>query len=371
MTPELLERLCCPVGKTPLTFASPAGDSLASTQCGTAYPVIGGVPVLVPEPGSYLCRTGLELEAHNQRRAQHLRTLDAFLSQDSFRTPMLRALRAALQKNVALTIAQRDAVAARLDARTVLAHVAAQGVKLADPLQTPAFYGPDLLGFVRADWSDEPQAAEQRTAVMNRLRDNIKAYCQGRDSALAVGGGAGRYAHELAASFDHTFGADLNFTYVDIYHRLRHGPLELADIFYPMIASDAVADDFVAALPGGQFPGNLAYFVADALQLPVRDGSQDAVVSVYFSDCVPIMRLLGEVRRVLKPSGVFVSLGPLLYHSVDETAWFTPSETVEIARQLGFTLEHDEWTQLRYWSSPGRASETTHRIWNYVLRRAA
>ena len=370
MTPELLERICCPVGKVPLTLASAAADTLVSANRATSYPVVGGVPVLVPDPQKYLCRTGLELEAHNQRRAQHLKTVDAFLSQDSFRTPMLRSLRAALAKNVGLTVAQRDAVAARLDVATLMTYVATQGVKFADPRATPAFYGPDLLGFVRADWSDEPQAAEQRAVVMGRLGDNIKKFCHATEAALVVGGGAGRYFYELAAMFDHVLGSDLNFTYADIYHRLASGPLELADIFYPMISSDVVADSFVAALPGGKVPQNAAYIVADALQLPVRDASQDAVVSVYFSDCVPIMRLLGEARRVLKPNGVFISLGPMFYHSVDESAWFTPSETLEIARQLGFTREHDEWSQLKYWSSPHRSSETSHRVWNYVLRRA-
>lgn len=368
MNPELLERMYCPASKTPLAYAS-AADALVSAERGSSYPVIGGVPVLVPDPQQYLCRTAIDLEAHNQRRAQHMKTVDAFLSQETFRSPMLRSLRAALEKNVALSVAQRDAVAARLGVDGLLRHVVAQGVKLADPRQTPAYYGPDLLGFVRADWSDEPQAAKQRSVVLGRVRENIAKLCNATESALVVGGGAGRYFHELAATFDRMLGSDLNYTYVDIYHRLKNGPMELADIFYPMIASDVVADSFVAALPEGKIPDNAAYFVGDALQLPVRDGSQDAVVSIYFSDCVPIMRLLGEVRRVLKPNGVFISLGPMFYHSVDETAWFTPSETLEIARQIGFDCEHDEWGELAYWSSPHRSSETVHRVWNYVLRR--
>ncbi|ACY13923.1 methyltransferase domain-containing protein [Haliangium ochraceum] len=368
MNPELLERMFCPAKKTPLAYSS-ADEALVSAESGSSYPVIGGVPVLVPKPQEYLHRTAIELEAHNQRRDQNMQIVKAFLSQETFRTPMLRSLHAALEQNVALSIAQRDALAARLDVAGLLRYVVDQGVKLADPRQTPAYYGPDLLSFVRADWSDEPAPSKQRSVVLERVNDNIARFCGANQSALVVGGGAGRYFHELAARFDYMLGSDLNFTYVDIYHRLKNGPMELADIFYPMISSDVVAESFVAALPDGKTPENAAYFVADALQLPVRDGTQDAVVSIYFSDCVPIMRLLNEARRVLKPGGVFISLGPMFYHSVDQTAWFTPTETLAIANQIGFDCEHDEWGELAYWSSPHRSSESIHRVWNYVLRR--
>ena len=46
--PWLLERLCCPVTRTPLRYDEQAGE-LVSEAAGLAYPVRDGVPVMLPE----------------------------------------------------------------------------------------------------------------------------------------------------------------------------------------------------------------------------------------------------------------------------------------------------------------------------------
>ena len=48
LDPWLLERLCCPVTRTPLRFDEEAQE-LVSDQAGLAYPVRDGVPVLLAE----------------------------------------------------------------------------------------------------------------------------------------------------------------------------------------------------------------------------------------------------------------------------------------------------------------------------------
>ena len=46
--PWLLERLCCPVTRTPLRYDEAAGE-LVSDAAGLAYPIRGGVPVMIAE----------------------------------------------------------------------------------------------------------------------------------------------------------------------------------------------------------------------------------------------------------------------------------------------------------------------------------
>ena len=46
--PWLLERLVCPVTRTPLRYDEAAGE-LVSEAAGLAYPVHDGVPVMLPE----------------------------------------------------------------------------------------------------------------------------------------------------------------------------------------------------------------------------------------------------------------------------------------------------------------------------------
>jgi hypothetical protein len=46
--PWLLERLVCPVTRTPLRYDEAAGE-LVSEAAGLAYPIRDGVPVMLPE----------------------------------------------------------------------------------------------------------------------------------------------------------------------------------------------------------------------------------------------------------------------------------------------------------------------------------
>ncbi|HEX8555868.1 MAG TPA: Trm112 family protein [Sphingomonas sp.] len=48
LDPWLLERLVCPVTRTPLTYDEVAGE-LVSEAAGLAYPIRDGVPVMIPE----------------------------------------------------------------------------------------------------------------------------------------------------------------------------------------------------------------------------------------------------------------------------------------------------------------------------------
>ncbi|TGX53337.1 Trm112 family protein [Sphingomonas gei] len=51
--PWLLERLVCPVTRTPLRYDETAAE-LVSDEAGLAYPVRDGVPVLLVEAGRQL-----------------------------------------------------------------------------------------------------------------------------------------------------------------------------------------------------------------------------------------------------------------------------------------------------------------------------
>ena len=57
--PWLLERLVCPATRTPLRYDEAAGE-LVSDAAGLAYPVRGGVPVLLVEAGRSINSVRLE-----------------------------------------------------------------------------------------------------------------------------------------------------------------------------------------------------------------------------------------------------------------------------------------------------------------------
>ena len=51
--PKLLEILVCPVTKGPLTYDRDAGE-LVSRAAGLAYPVRGGIPIMLPDEARVL-----------------------------------------------------------------------------------------------------------------------------------------------------------------------------------------------------------------------------------------------------------------------------------------------------------------------------
>lgn len=59
LPPELLQILACPVCKGEL-LQSEEGSSLLCKPCGRSYPVIDGIPVLLPEQTDIILQTKSE-----------------------------------------------------------------------------------------------------------------------------------------------------------------------------------------------------------------------------------------------------------------------------------------------------------------------
>ncbi len=53
LDPRLLEILVCPVTKGPLEW-DPAAGELISRRAGLAYPVLDGIPIMLPEEARHL-----------------------------------------------------------------------------------------------------------------------------------------------------------------------------------------------------------------------------------------------------------------------------------------------------------------------------
>lgn len=138
------------------------------------------------------------------------------------------------------------------------------------------------LGFVELDPGAEPAALDE---AEEPLRPFIQLYrhvlgaapLEGKE-VLEVGSGAGGGA-----------------AYVMRHHRPKS-----------VVGVDLVEANVEAARGRENIPG-LTFKLGDAEALPFPDESFDVVVNVESSHCYPSMRrFLGEVRRVLRPGGLFL-----------------------------------------------------------------
>ena len=76
-----------------------------------------------------------------------------------------------------------------------------------------------------------------------------------------------------------------------------------------------------------------------------RIRSVSAVVSIYFTDVLPLSVLLKEVKRLLVPGGVFVHFGPLDYHFDDVDERWSVEEVREVFRREGFAIKTERWLE--------------------------
>lgn len=92
-------------------------------------------------------------------------------------------------------------------------------------------------------------------------------------------------------------------------------------------------------------------------QIFFQEGAWDAVVTCFFIDTAHnIVEYLEVISRALKPGGVWINLGPLLYHFAAETTYSPEEMSLElsledvkkVAANLGLILEKERMIETTY-----------------------
>ncbi|MBU6428907.1 MAG: methyltransferase domain-containing protein, partial [Cyanobacteria bacterium REEB65] len=155
--------------------------------------------------------------------------------------------------------------------------------------------------------------------------------------------------------------------------RLRRGPVPVVQVnTRTPVSDDAIVVELMAQLPDDAptvLP-RIAYPVADASAMPLANGSQAAVVAIFFSDIVPLQVLLQEITRVLQPGGRLICFGPLVYTFSNPVGHLTPGEAKYALSAYGFRVEEDLATDLEFQAFPDSGLRREYRIWSYVATRS-
>ncbi|KNC80135.1 hypothetical protein SARC_07498 [Sphaeroforma arctica JP610] len=215
-----------------------------------------------------------------------------------------------------------------------------------------------LKQFVR-DWSEE--GAEERSqcyqpivdAVTDRFKD-VTDKSQLR--VLVPGAGLGRLAFEFAKLGFSCEGNEFSFYMLVASNFIlnRSGPP--VDI-YPWVhefSNHIDADDQYRAIsipdvePAKHLGNGSAEFsmtAGDFLDCYVTEGKFDAVASCYFIDTAKnIIQYIERIYDILKPGGVFVNMGPLLYHFSDSpelSIELSYEEVKDVMLATGFVIEEE------------------------------
>jgi SAM-dependent methyltransferase len=244
-------------------------------SCQHEYPIIDGIPVIVPELRTLLAERGVEL-----------------LLRDDV-DPVLESL-----------LGDAMGPGGWFDVmRQTVSSYAWDGWADLDPDEAPAEDGP-VPGAVRR--------------CLERLLD-MAGHPHGVDRALDIGCGAGRGAFALAERHKRALvlGIDMNLGLLRLAHGAVHGTVS-----YPRRRIGLVYDRrrFAVCLPGSE---RVDFWACDALALPFAAATADLAAALNVLDCVAEpRRLLAGLAEVLRQDGRLLLATPY-----DWSTRATPVET--------------------------------------------
>ena len=206
------------------------------------------------------------------------------------------------------------------------------------------------LNYLRRDWGSQRESQAEVATIETRVSQLLHAYCNDTDSLLVLGAGAGRFAYDLSALFHTTVAVDISIVMAHLYQHIQQSDIN----FYHIMLKNAKYNDQQCQLIKTSINSsknklnkekNFIYTVADASSLPLKAHSISAIVSIYFTDVLPLSKLWPEVIRVLKPGGVFIHYGPLQYHFDDIDECYSAEDLKSYLESQQFSIYDEQWNR--------------------------
>lgn len=359
--------------------------------CGETYPIIGSIPVLVLNPELYLARSLVAASGARLRATAVISEVERVHRSEAsaFRRDLMRLVSSGLAANlrlleeqeqilservrpIARAIARGEIVSSRIVNKIARSMGASLSPSFRYSLLWPIGYRFDeALEYLWSDWAGTSEGERQITAIQRVVSKSIQRYCNRGGQAVYLGAGLGRYAFEGGKHFSSVVATELSFAFAALFMAVRAGPVEFCRVNWRGVASEReLVEVHRAVFPSQNYGSNIDYVIAEALSLPIADASLEAVVSIFFTDVIPLSRLLPEVRRVLRPGGRFISVGPLVYHFKDKAEWLTQEEmrfVIESMHEMAFE-SGDSVLEVPYMDHPG-SLRMIARIWSFVATR--
>lgn len=193
--------------------------------------------------------------------------------------------------------------------------------------------------YLKRDWCWEQDGEEELRTIGSHLRRCFSTIGR-RKRVLVLGGGLARTACELVSEFDEVFVVDNSVSCAYFFGKLRNEDVRFYDINFRNIESpDCMCRALTASV--SHLAGKakkVHYALADVARLPFADSFFDCIVSVYFTDIVPLSILIGEVKRLLSAKGSFIHFGPLQYHFDNTAEMFSFDELTNAFKRENFRV---------------------------------
>ena len=364
--PINLSNVICPQCQSPLADSTVTGHHIICNHCQTTYPLLAGkTPVIMKSAEAALAKAYLGLESYLASQQNLIKRLQTAAINNPARASMMNNLIAGVTQNMAHL--SRIQVQAK-------AHISLEA--LAQNAQATADVGYSKhLGYLRRDWCWEEEAENELSVIHRLISQHAQNISAANKNALVLGAGTGRIAWEACHHFAQVYAVDTAMALVASYHQL----LDEAIQFYKVNVKEVFNSQDMAiplkatlSAPGTTpmpFQDKLCYLMADALNCPLAPQSMDAIISVYFTDVLPLSQLLPEINRLLKPGGIFIHFGPLTYHFKAIEEMLTADEVLAAFQKAGYQVEASEKVLLTHLATQERMRSNLFNNWAFVVRK--
>lgn len=255
--------------------------------------------------------------------------------------------------------------------------------------QTEADNLRSLLRQLMRDWSAE--GAGERDAIYGPILKLLTEHFGGGDdrgeiNVLVPGAGLGRLAYEISQAGFTCQGNEFSLlmllvSELFLTHSLEIGSCTVYPFALPFSNTIQAADQFrpicVPDVRVRGAPATAAFSMVAGDFLDVyRDetATWDAIVTCYFIDTAKnVLEYLRLIHQLLRPDGLWINCGPLLYHfeghhaepSIEPSA----EEIRHLARQVGFVFLEESWMDSTYAQNQRSMHQTVYRCWCFKARK--
>jgi SAM-dependent methyltransferase len=331
----------------------PSEATLQCGRCGHAFPLLGRVPCLLPDPAA-------SLSAWNRQLANYLALVERSLGatrQQLSQFALLPSTRGRLERLLEANARNAERVSELLRSAGLAPSPLAQGALASlgspEPAEARAALEREAFGLVAyfnhilRDWSDDAgAAAENRRAldlVMSAAGETAGRRPGSWGRTLVLGAGACRLAYDVACTGAPSWVVALDISPLLLLAAERivfGGGLRLFEV--PETPRDLAAACVERTLVAGSGAAPPLFLVlGDAFASPFRSGSFDTIVTPWFVDIVPVdlRDTLALVHDLLAPGGRWVHCGPLAYPADRPLMQrYTAEELVDLSNRAGLKV---------------------------------
>ncbi|MEA3278138.1 MAG: methyltransferase domain-containing protein [Pseudomonadota bacterium] len=339
------------------------GDWLTCHACGQRYPLISGrIPVLMKDAPVYLASLYLQHHRYLRRQEERIAALKAAGNESPERLEVLSLIAKGLDENNKVI----ESACNELSGHISIAD-------LVQAVNAPQFIGyTSIFEYLERDWCWLPAGEKELSTIRDALFEQTDHYSPDDKNVLVLGAGTGRIAWDLLDRFERVYALDISLTMAQCLHNVLNEGVTFRSVNTSSISRsmDMVKTRKARAVPPGS-PGacdeqvrrRLAYLVGDACRAPFAERSISVIVSAYFTDVMPLRQYFEEIRRVLKPRGLFLHFGPLEYHFDDISQHLSAEQVRQLFEENGFEVYADEYTANKHLSSEGSMSRQAFDNW--------